>query len=275
MNERPLHFANNAVTVRWEGARAQRVVEHLFARVKAQGRGEATVSLSLVERAQDLVVTENGRELLHTESDGHAAECLLGQAVYHLVDRSSGGLVLHAAAVALDERRVLVMPGTSGAGKTTLTAWLVKHGHDYLTDEAVFLPLESTSLESLCRPLNLKRGSRAQLQALSPAADGVLSFEGGDLVDPAALGCINPRTQGELFLFVFPTFEQGKPLELSPLSPAQAAQALLTFAANARSVPRHGLGEVARLAKAARAFSLRYGDSQDLPTLARWLHEQS
>lgn len=274
MSVRELHFANHAVEVRWQGSTAERVVQHLFSRVPARGPAAPSVSLSILEQGPELRISAGESELLRTESPGRAAECLLGHAVYHLVDRSSGGLVLHAAAVALDASRVLVMPGTSGAGKTTLTAWLVKHGRDYLTDEAVYLPHESLELSALCRPLNLKRGSRAQLQALAPLAAGVLSFEEGDIVDPSALGCQNPRTTGVLALLVFPSFEQGKPLTITQLSAGQTAQALLTFAANARSVPRHGLGEAARVARTVPAFSLRYGDSADLPALERWLFER-
>jgi len=275
MIERILHFAHNAVRVAWGGARAASIVEHLFSRLSHESETRPCANLSIHETGDQLIVSEDGRELLRTASEGQAAECLLGQAVYHLVDHSQGGLVLHAAAVALDTERALVMPGTSGAGKTTLTAWLVKHGHDYLTDEAVFVPLETTHVESLCRPLNLKVGSRPALLQLSPKPEGVLRFAEGDLVDPGALRSHTPRTEAELGLFLFPTFSRGQPLAITPLSPAQATQALLSHAANARSVPRHGLGEAARLARAVPAYTLSYGDYADLPELARWLSERS
>src|SRR5205085_9008584 len=48
-------------------------------------------------------------------------------------------LLVHSGAVVNADGDAVLMPATSGSGKTTLTAGLVKHGFDYLTDEAAAL----------------------------------------------------------------------------------------------------------------------------------------
>ena len=71
-------------------------------------------------------------------SAGAAAAALLDAVVYRLAACSRGGLVMHAAAVARSGRAML-LPGQTGTGKTTLTAWLLAQGFRYQSDELAFI----------------------------------------------------------------------------------------------------------------------------------------
>ncbi|MFN8459219.1 MAG: hypothetical protein U0401_31980 [Anaerolineae bacterium] len=105
-----------------------------------------------------------------------AAELLLGDSCHHLADRSQGGLLLHAASLTWQDRGLL-LPGTSGAGKTALTAWLLSQGFGYLTDELVFVPWGQNSVRALTRPLNLKRPARFLWETNRPSQTGPRTFE--------------------------------------------------------------------------------------------------
>ena len=48
-------------------------------------------------------------------------------------------MLFHAAALTWQSRGIL-LPAFTGAGKSTLTAWLLGQGFSYLTDELAFVP---------------------------------------------------------------------------------------------------------------------------------------
>lgn len=58
---------------------------------------------------------------------------------------------LHAAALAIDERCIL-LAGTSGAGKSTLTLALLRAGFGFLSDDLVFLKQDTERLQALAFP---------------------------------------------------------------------------------------------------------------------------
>lgn len=79
-----------------------------------------------------------------------------------LLEREHAGQPLmarcHAAAVVREGRSIL-MPGDSGVGKSTLTAYLVATGMAYLGDDVVALGEEDASLFPLPTCLSIKAGS--------------------------------------------------------------------------------------------------------------------
>lgn len=82
-----------------------------------------------------------------------------------LVTRASSGLLLHAAAIDIGGR-ALVLCGPSGAGKTTLTLALVARGLRLLTEEVVLIDKDGLVL-GLARPIHVAADSpqRARIPA--------------------------------------------------------------------------------------------------------------
>jgi hypothetical protein len=196
-------------------------------------------------------------------SEAELAELLMGDVCFHLADRSRGGLLFHAAGLAW-QGKGLVMPGEVGAGKTTLTVWLMAQGMDYLTDELVFVPHGADVIQTFPRPLNVKRTSRPALQAALPFdfeahAAHILSTRHADLI-PAALLRPVQVSEPPLGLMIFPRYLPGGEFSLRPLSKARAGLALMECLINARNLPGHGFSEVARLAQKAPAYQLNYAD---------------
>src|SRR5512140_193527 len=150
-------FANSSVAIDFEGARAARIVAFLLRDAPASESPALHVTLRIAPcvDGDGIALYTDETLTLESKSDGTFAEFLLGQVGYHLADKSEGGLVFHSAALGWRGRAVLV-PGGIGRGKTTLTAWLVHKGLDYLTDELVFVPNDSNAISALTRPLSLK-----------------------------------------------------------------------------------------------------------------------
>jgi len=185
----------------------------------------ASATVSVVDRR--VASPRRYRILLGTETRtwaGTADDAV--QAVFsELNDLASGHardhLVLHAGAVARGDATVVVA-GPSGRGKSTLTAALVQHGFDYLTDEVVALDPSTGAVRTYPKPLDLD--ARAlDLLGLDDLDAGASNRKAK--VDPARLG--RSRSEdGHLTLLVLLADPGATAAE--PLTAAQALVELLT-----------------------------------------------
>ena len=172
VTRRIVSFAGSSVRIDSMDEAASHLVAFLFDRL-AQVEGPPPHAVLRV-RAEDQSARTlhiDGELYCEVDSLGSLASALLEQTLFRLSDRSTGGLLLHAAAVSRGSRCIL-LPGTSGAGKSSLTAWLLKQGFEYLTDELVYVPFGSLSVQPFTRPLALKASARGQLGA------DVVDFDG-------------------------------------------------------------------------------------------------
>jgi hypothetical protein len=198
----------------------------------------------------------------HLQSEGEVAEYLLGQTCHHLADRGHGGLLLHAAGLNWQGQGV-ILPGQMRSGKSTLAAWLLTRGWQYLTDELVFIPHKTTDFQAFSRPLNLKWTARTILQQLfdvAGQANEILSSPGGDLIPPELLGSRNVFSASPLNLMIFPRYHRDGAFELRQLSKAQGGLELMKCLVNARNLPGHGFPEVVRIARAVPAYRMIYSN---------------
>jgi hypothetical protein len=109
-----------------------------------------------------------GSELIaQAHSRAFAIETLLWHLNAVTVDGADPFVVLHAGGVVLEEAGVIIS-GPSGAGKTTLTAALVRDGFSYLTDEALAIDPATSLLQPYPKALTIQRGSWELLADLRP-----------------------------------------------------------------------------------------------------------
>lgn len=219
-----------------------------------------------------LVLQESARMLYRSASRAEMAGALLGESCHYLAAESRGGLVFHAAALGRGSQGLL-LPGSIGAGKTTLTAWLLLQGYSYLTDELVYVPDGGIHMQTLARPLNLKAGSRGALRSyfdFSAYASRILSTQEADLIPSDVLARDGAPGENASYdtpleapltpvcLIVFPRYVPDSVFELQALSPAQAGLRLMESLVNARNLPAYGFQAVAALARSAPAYALTY-----------------
>jgi hypothetical protein len=267
MKTRLIAFAGSTVAVEYSGARPARIVDfvcrHMPGGDDADPVPHVTFRIAPGGSTGELALYREGQLRYTGDCDACLAEQLLGDVGYALADKSWDGLLFHAGALAWDGKGLL-LPGSIGAGKTTLTMWLAVQGLGglaYLSDEMAFFPAGSHAMQTYTRPLNLKSAARAALKDwfdFEGQADRLLSTPHGDLIPPELLSFAGPRAETPLGLIIFPRYAAGSELELRPLSQAQAGLALMECLVNARNLPGHGFSEIARLAQVAPAYRLRY-----------------
>jgi hypothetical protein len=226
-----------------------------------------------VDHCYDLVVgpdgrvevSLDGRVLSLADSRSHAVAWLLWHISQAAVEATRGDLLIHAGAVET-AAGALLLPAPPDAGKTTLTAALVRAGLGYLTDEVVAIPSVTNDVRPFPRPLTLEPASFAALVDFDP---GAASWSTGQdaprwyhvpaaRLGPAVLGLACPPR-----VVVFPRYRPGAPTRLQPIG---AADAVLGLATNAFNLDEHGgrgLRQLAGLAEQCACFRLDVSDLAD------------
>jgi hypothetical protein len=252
-------FAGVTFAVEYEGEAAARIIDFLYGRLPPGAGGAPSLTYRLLQQGSALHLYREG-ELIYRGADlPLCANLLLGQSCRHLASESREGMVFHAA-VLVWQGLGLLLPGTIGAGKSTLAAWLVEKGLAYLTDELAFVPLGSDRVQGFTRPFNLKPPA---LDLLRREAQGSVVCErwsgpGFDMLSPECLGPVTAGAAPPLRRLLFPHYAPQSVPTVRRLTGGQAALALMGTLVNARNLPEHGLGEVARLAEQTVAYALHY-----------------
>jgi hypothetical protein len=181
--------------------------------------------------------------------------CLAGEVVHALIVCLDTGVVLHAGAVTWNGNGIL-LPGSTGAGKSCLSAWLASKGFNYLTDECVVLHSDVPRFTALPRPLVIKDGNGSIIREKLVNARTVISGPPDIFWPENTL----PYDQRAICRFiVFPHFAAGEELSIEPLGAAEAALQLTACNVNARNLPDHGLAIVKAFAREVPAIAIRYG----------------
>lgn len=181
-------------------------------------------------------------------------------------------LALHAGCVHRNGRAML-LAGRPGAGKTTLTSWLIDAGFAYGGDDITVMNVTGR-VQGLPFLPSIKPGawrliaSRcSDLSRLSvhvrPDGKRVRYPTPRDLADqfPVEVGWILKLRRGS-----------GSAARLVPLSPTAAIKHLLSEAASpSGDVTRGTFDTVVRMVEAAHSFELHYSDLDDAATLLRGL----
>jgi hypothetical protein len=263
---REVHFANSAVALEYEGERAAALVEFLFRHISDTGPTEPHVTYRVLAQAADLVLQRDEAILYRGPSAAECADRLMGDSTHALADRSTDGLLFHAAGLAW-QGRGLLLPGRIASGKTTLSAWLTRQGFDFLSDELIFVPTGTTTLHALTRPLNVKSPSRSVLHPyfdFDQQAAHLLSTPRGDLIPIELLRPQNELSVPALQTIILPYYAPDAVFKLEMLSPGRAAFTLIDTVVNARNLPDHGMPELARLARLVPAQQLIYSNFAQL-----------
>lgn len=189
--------------------------------------------ISIVLRDGRVDVANDGRIASFMDMET-ASGVFLKLAIQHAHPDAVAPTTLHAGAVHKRGGAIL-FPAISGAGKTTLTAYLAANGWGYGGDDVVGVAREtnSSTLRLLPFPsaLGVKDGSLEILRPHYPhIAHGEAVSYGGKLVRYVACDGEPPSSDGDwrrLRALVFPSFERDAPAELTEVSEPDALHEVL------------------------------------------------
>lgn len=176
-------------------------------------------------------------------------------------------LVLHAAAVARDNRAI-IMPAPPGSGKSTLCAALVNRGWRLLSDELTIIRLDTGDIEGLARPVNLKNKSIDVIRDFAP--DAFLTQPVHDttkgtvaLMAPSADSVRNVDQAARPCWVILPRYSAGAETSLVPMQTGAAFLQIADNAMNYHVLGRKGFEAVGKLVDQCRHYSFEYSQLDD------------
>lgn len=202
----------------------------------------------------------DGELILETEHYPFFLASLDAELFGALMSHARHHFLIHAGAVAR-QGSAAIFPGTHGAGKTTLVAYLVENGFEFFSDEVAALSYQTTSLEPFPRPLNIKAGSVGLLPTegaclqIERYDQGAQTYEGRYALPPTARTAQGPA---RVRLVLFPQYIAGADTRLRKLPRSKAAVLLVNHAFNFKLDQAQGFDLVAALASRVPAYQLSY-----------------
>lgn len=171
---------------------------------------------------------------------------------------------IHAAAVARHGAGV-ILAGSPGAGKSTLTAGLIARGWSYLSDEFALIDPRVRRLLAYPKALCIKAGSFDTLRQLGLPVDehGVLhkgSKGPVTLIDPLDIRADAVSSPCEVRAIVLPAYQAGVRPYLEPMSAARAVYELVQYSFNFTKFRGEGLALLGAVARGAQCYRLTAGD---------------
>lgn len=260
-------FAGGCIAIECADERCAEIARFLFGGVLAPAAPPPQLTLRLARGTAPGVLDLycNDWFVYGGACHGTVASILLNLTIERLVEMIGGGILLHAAALSL-RGKGLILPGATGAGKTTLAAWLTSRGLDYLSDELVFVAEGSTHAEGFTRPLSIKQAATSLFKDLVDfqSNGAVLDIPPGFLVQPTLLNPATVRTSPPAVALVFPSYVPHSDFDLCPLSRAEAGVRLMACLVNRKNLRDHGFDEVVRLVRTVQAYVMTYASFEQI-----------
>lgn len=267
---RTLRCCGATTAIQWEGPRAASVTRFVFDAVTESAQDLPSVEFRLEENdAGRLRLCQGDAPVCEDTRVGAVAGALADAASSALSLHSRNGLLLHAAALGWKELGILI-PGPSGAGKTTLAAWLTGAGFDYVADDLSFVPEQTRRLEGFARPLRLRDGSDAALRSRPagwPPPGESLMYDRARVVSATAFP--RPLETPNLAVLLFAAHDKTADGRLISVSRARTAFLLMGSLLNAGNIDSRGFEAVAELATSTAAFEIRYRDCRQVEIALR------
>ena len=260
MGKQIVSFAGQSIAIDFDHADAGQLVHFLFCDLKRNHSVAPAITLRIrrAKGGNGMSLYNGSQRLYHGDSRHALAENLMNETIYHLIRENKAGHMLHAAALSFNGKGVL-MPGQSGSGKSTLAAWLTHHSLNYLTDELVFLSDTSHRIAPFTRPICLKEAGVVPLmEQIHIDRQKTLAGAGRMMISHRLINSDPLLSEPRPHVILFPHFQAGGDIKLTRLSVAQSGLRLMGCHVNARNLSGHGFGEMVKLARNAKSFSVTY-----------------
>ena len=262
-------FAGSTVTIDYDSVEALAYLNFLFGDASIEnGSAEGLSHLFLLrdDEPSSFKLSDRSTLLHHGPLDVLFSAHLFDTVIFHLVNHARDGIALHGGGLIWNGKTVL-LPGKSGAGKSSLTAWLTSAQCTYLTDELIFIPLDGQGeVHYLTRPICLKPGSVPLIEPLLQARqrDLIMKDDHGAIIPYRFLNPDSSTAHRPPSLIILPDFNPDSKPELEKVSKAQLSTLLMACHVNARNLAEHGFRNIVEIARSTPAYRLRYRSFDDV-----------
>jgi len=184
-----------------------------------------------------------------------------------IASRGNRFLMLHGGVVSRGEQ-ALILPGIPGAGKSTLTAYLIHRGWRLLSDEFTLVEPGTLVVFPFPRLIPLKNQSIAVIKDAVPESrfgpqipgtrKGLVSHVCPDTAHIRQMDVtVAPR------LIVFPTYAAGAATQFVQMKKSETFAELTQHAFNYALLAREGFETVAGLVDSVQAYRMTYSQLED------------
>lgn len=209
--------------------------------------GDVTRTLDLFEESSGFTLLSDGRPFWHAAEEDPARFVLFQEILSHLAGDADVGAIVHGALVTRG-KRALMLAGTTGRGKTTLSLALTRTGWSYASDD--LFVIGRTGAEAIALPL------RAHVKPERPG-NGPSAQE---YLRPRS--CIAAGSRLGIDSIVFPHYRAGHAASILEIAPVEALKELLTSGTHA-SRQHRSIVPLVTLAGRVRSFQLAYGTTAE------------
>lgn len=231
--------SNDALLLRW-------LAGHFRFNPFADVQGRGSLIISAFRASGRYLLTTEGGGRLSARSRREALHLVAGRIHLELAQRCPERTFVHAGVVAFGERMV-VLPGRSCSGKTSLVCACLRRGATYFSDEYAAFDSDGR-VHPYPRPLQLRDATReATWLTRLPADFGA----------PTATGPLSPA------LLLFARYRDGGTPSTLSLSPGLAFLHLLENSVSVRARTSETLQSLRWAALAAPAYEMRRGESDE------------
>ncbi|HEX2699153.1 MAG TPA: hypothetical protein VHM89_02985 [Acidimicrobiales bacterium] len=268
----PIRLLDERLLLRCEDAELGRFLEAFVAAFPSAEA--ARTRLDVVSVRGYWAAYEDGARTVSAPSTTAMARSLVWQLNRLALAAPTQDVLVHAAVASLGARAV-VMPGRSGAGKTTLVTALVLAGWRYLSDEVAALGPGGAEVRPYPRPLALEAGSWSLVpEAADRWPAGVPAMVSDlRLVLPASLGIPCEPTAATPAAIVFPEVVAGATARLEPVARAEALERLLPLTFNLNALGQAGFERLEGCVRRATCHRLVLDGLAGVPALVATLVE--
>jgi hypothetical protein len=203
----------------------------------------------------------DGQPIGETATAGGVVHSLLWFVHKEAVASATEVLALHAGAVSWRGAGV-VLPGTTGSGKTTLVTGLIRAGFSYLSDEAALIDPQTRRLQPFQKSLTLRPESLRLLPELTERLAPEFAWNTRIRYDLPVEAVRSNAVGGpcKVRYVITPRFVRGSKSRLAPVSRAETLVNLSENAFNLRHFARRGLAALADVVRGAECFQMQVGD---------------
>lgn len=212
----------------------------------------------------------DGQDMGAGPSRAHVLATLLWDMNRRAVEATTDHLILHAGAVVLDDRAI-ILPAAMESGKTTLVTALVRAGCEYLSDELAALPDPGAQVVAYPKAISIDPGSWPLFPELAPTPTQQAASPNQWLVTAETIRRGATRhIPADLRAVILPQYRGGATTELRRLRAVDALKALAECTFGFHEAPADILPRLARIVESVPAWSLTVGDGVDDAIEAVW-----